>query len=95
MDKITPRPCPGKEDEYNEKRGLGGFSIFMITVISFAAAGGFGYWAYQKYEGMFGQIRLGEQRKSSFPCTSIYSTKLTGKQTPLTKKHGTSNTPSS
>lgn len=70
MDKIVAHPCPGKEDEFNEKRGIGGFAIFMITVFCFAAAGVFGYWAWSNWERQFGQIRLGEQCKLS-PSPSL------------------------
>ena len=67
LDKIIERPCPGFEDEYQRRHGLGGFAVFIIVIVSLGAAGGVGYWVWDQYEkrgglaGMgFGQIRLGE-----------------------------------
>ncbi len=65
MDKITPKPCPGKEEEYNKKRGLGGFWIFLIVLSSVGTAAAVGFWVWRNWEGKFGQIRLGEQCKFS------------------------------
>lgn len=64
MDKIVARPCPGKEGEFEKKRGLGGFAILMIVVACFGAAGAAGAWVWKNWEGKWGQIRLGEQCKS-------------------------------
>lgn len=63
MDKIVARPCPGKEEEFEKKRGLGGFTILMIVVVCFGAAGAAGAWVWRNWEGKWGQIRLGEQCK--------------------------------
>lgn len=67
LDHIVEQPCPGFEDEYARKHGLGGFAMFFIILISIAGAGGIGYWVWDQYNkrgglsGMgFGQIRLGE-----------------------------------
>ncbi|KAK5941466.1 vacuolar protein sorting/targeting protein PEP1 [Knufia obscura] len=67
LDKIEEKPCPGFEEEYERRHGLGGFAVFMIVIVSLGAAGGIGYWVWDQYNklgglaGMgFGQIRLGE-----------------------------------
>jgi len=71
LDKIEERPCPGYEEEYKRRHGLGGFAVFMIVLVSLGAAGGIGYWVWDQYNkrgglaGMgFGQIRLGESLSS-------------------------------
>lgn len=61
MDRIVAKPCPGKEDQFNEKHGLRGFSIFLIVVFSIGSAAAAGWWVWRNWEGKFGQIRLGEQ----------------------------------
>lgn len=57
-----PKPCPGKEDEYHKKHGIGAIGLFFAIFIPIAAAAGVGYWVWRNwtYAG-FGQIRLGEQ----------------------------------
>ena len=67
LDKIEEKPCPGFEDEFAKRHGLGGLAIFFIFIVSLAGAGGIGYWVWDQYNkrgglaGMgFGQIRLGE-----------------------------------
>jgi hypothetical protein len=53
-------PCPGFEDEYNRKYGIGGFGIFLAVIIPFLAAGGIGYYIWRNWDGKFGRIRLGD-----------------------------------
>jgi hypothetical protein len=60
LDKITSHPCPGFEEEYNKKHGLGGFWVFLIVLFSLGGAGGVGWWVYRNWDGKFGRIRLGE-----------------------------------
>ncbi|KAK3112199.1 vacuolar protein sorting/targeting protein PEP1 [Teratosphaeriaceae sp. CCFEE 6253] len=54
------RPCPGKEEEYNKRHGVGGAGLFFAIVIPVAAAAGVGYWVWKNWEGKFGSIRLGD-----------------------------------
>ncbi|KAF2869438.1 vacuolar protein sorting/targeting protein 10 [Massariosphaeria phaeospora] len=56
----TPHPCPGFEDEFERKHGLGGFGLFLAVVLPFLAAGGIGYYVWRNWDGKFGRIRLGE-----------------------------------
>ena len=64
LDKITSSPCPGHEREYEEKHGLSGLGLFFVILVPVLVAGGFGFWAYRKWQsdgfGDFGQIRLGD-----------------------------------
>lgn len=53
-------PCPGKEEEYNKKRGISGIGLFFAIVVPIAAAAGIGYWVWQNYGDKFGSIRLGD-----------------------------------
>jgi hypothetical protein len=57
-------PCPGFEEEFDEKHGISGFGIFMAVVIPFLAAGGIGYYIWRNWDGKFGRIRLGESSSS-------------------------------
>ncbi|RWA11921.1 hypothetical protein EKO27_g3215 [Xylaria grammica] len=54
-------PCPGHEEEFEEKRGVSGIAIFFAVVIPIAFAALVGWWVYNNWQGKFGQIRLGEQ----------------------------------
>ncbi|KAK5691535.1 vacuolar protein sorting/targeting protein PEP1 [Elasticomyces elasticus] len=54
------RPCPGREEEYNKKHGIGGFGLFFAIVIPVAAAAAVGWWVWQNWEAKFGSIRLGD-----------------------------------
>ncbi|KAI9729782.1 MAG: vacuolar protein sorting/targeting protein PEP1 [Claussenomyces sp. TS43310] len=57
-----PKPCPGKEDEFERQRGLSSVSLFFAIVVPIAAAAGVGWWVWKNWAGRgFGQIRLGEQ----------------------------------
>jgi hypothetical protein len=53
-------PCPGHEDEYQRKNGLSGVGLFFTIIIPIAAAAGIGYWVWNKWDGKFGRIRLGD-----------------------------------
>lgn len=68
LDRLESQPCPGHEEEYEKKHGLGGAALFFVIVLPIAAAGGIGYWVYTKWRsgfGSFGQIRLGESMGTS------------------------------
>ncbi|KAJ5112068.1 Vacuolar protein sorting/targeting protein 10 [Penicillium argentinense] len=60
MDKGTMRPCPNKEDEFDRKHGISGAALFFAIIIPILAAAAFGYFVYTRWDGKFGQIRLGE-----------------------------------
>jgi hypothetical protein len=62
LDKAsTPRPCPGKEDEFErEHAGPSGAVVFFAIIIPCAAAAAVGWWVWRNWSGKFGQIRLGE-----------------------------------
>ena len=64
----APHPCPGFEEEFEKKHGIGGFSLFLAIVLPFAAAGGIGYYVWKNWSGMgkFGAIRLGEASGGGF-----------------------------
>jgi hypothetical protein len=55
-------PCPGKEDQYyEEKRGLHGWALAYVILLTFGMAGVAGYIFWKRCaDGRFGQIRLGE-----------------------------------
>ena len=55
-----PHPCPGFEEDFQKKHGIGGFSLFLAIVLPFAAAGGVGYYVWKHWDGKFGRIRLGD-----------------------------------
>lgn len=60
LDKVQPRPCPNKEEEFERKHGISGIGLFFAIIIPIAAASAFGYFVYTRWDGKFGQIRLGE-----------------------------------
>jgi hypothetical protein len=53
-------PCPGHEEEYNEKRGISGIGLFFAIVVPIAAATLVGYYVWSRWDGKFGRIRLGD-----------------------------------
>ena len=55
-------PCPGKEDQYyEERRGLHGWGLAYVILLTFGMAGLAGYIFWKRCaDGQFGQIRLGE-----------------------------------
>jgi hypothetical protein len=60
LDHQTAKPCPGKQQEYDKKHGISGIGLFFAIVAPIAVAGAVGYYIYTKWDGKFGQIRLGE-----------------------------------
>lgn len=60
LDHVVSQPCPNKEKEYQEKHGISGVGLFFAIVTPIAAAAGIGYYIYTRWDGKFGQIRLGE-----------------------------------
>ncbi|KAE8145790.1 vacuolar protein sorting/targeting protein 10 [Aspergillus avenaceus] len=60
LDRFVSKPCPNKEKEYKNKHGISGVSLFLAIVIPVAVATIAGYYAYTKWDGKIGQIRLGE-----------------------------------
>lgn len=65
FDKSEAKPCPGKEEEFSKKHSTSAIGIFFAVIIPIAAAAGVGYWVWRNWASNFGQIRLGEQCKSS------------------------------
>ena len=53
-------PCPGKEREYRNHKGLSGAGLFFAIVIPIAVACAAGYWVFRNWESKFGRIRLGD-----------------------------------
>ncbi|KAJ5086278.1 hypothetical protein NUU61_007585 [Penicillium alfredii] len=70
MDQEVSHPCPNKEEEYQKKHGISSVGLFFAIVIPIAAATAAGYYVYTRWDGKFGQIRLGE---STAPSTSRLS----------------------
>lgn len=64
-DQDTPHPCPNKEEEFEKQHGISGVGLFFAIVTPIAAAAGVGYYVYTRWDGKFGQIRLGENSVSS------------------------------
>ncbi len=61
MEFTSPsHPCPGREEEYQRKKGLSGAGLFFAIVVPFTVAGAVGYWIWRNWDGKFGRIRLGE-----------------------------------
>lgn len=59
----TVYPCPGKEEEFQKKHGIGAWGIFFAIMIPIGAAAAIGYYVWSNWANKFGQIRLGEQGK--------------------------------
>jgi hypothetical protein len=59
-DQVEPRPCPNKEQEFEKKHRISGVGLFFAIVTPIAVAAGIGYYVYTRWDGKFGQIRLGE-----------------------------------
>jgi len=70
LDASIAHPCPGFEDQFDQKHGASAVGIFFAIIIPIAIACGVGLWVYRNWEGKFGQIRLGEQ--SSFNDEAPY-----------------------
>ena len=60
LDHHVSKPCPSKEKEYEELHGMSGMALFFAIVIPLGLAAGAGYFIYTRWDGKFGQIRLGE-----------------------------------
>lgn len=52
--------CPGKEEQFAKKNGIGAWGTFFAIVIPISAAAGVGYWVWRNWDGKFGRIRLGD-----------------------------------
>lgn len=64
LDHEVSKPCPGKDKEYQKKHGVSGVALFFAIVTPIVAAAGIGYFVYTRWDGKFGQIRLGESVSS-------------------------------
>ncbi|KAF3481927.1 Vacuolar protein sorting/targeting protein 10 [Arthroderma uncinatum] len=84
LNHIVARPCPNKEKEFEKKHpGISGFGLFLAIFFPFAAAAAVGYYAFSKWDGKFGRIRLGEPGPESIfagnsPLISIPVTIVAG-----------------
>lgn len=65
LDRIVSKPCPSKEEEYKKKHGISGVGLFFAIVIPITVAAAAGYYVYSRWDGKFGQIRLGETTGTS------------------------------
>ena len=65
LDRLTSKPCPNKDKEYNEKHGISGIGLFFAIATPIGVAVGIGYYAYTRWNGKFGEIRLGEDTGTS------------------------------
>lgn len=77
FDQIKLHPCPDKQEEFNKRHGISGVGLFFAIVIPIAAAAAVGYYIYSRWDGKFGQIRLGESSSSSQGWLSRDSALLT------------------
>lgn len=73
LDQQTSHPCPNKEKEYEEKHGVSGWVVFLAVVIPVGIACAAGYYVYTRWDGKFGQIRLGENVGSSGGAEGVFS----------------------
>ncbi|KAL4961906.1 vacuolar protein sorting/targeting protein 10 [Aspergillus stella-maris] len=60
LDHRVSHACPGKEEEFDKKHGISGTGLFFAIVTPIAVASAIGYYIYSRWDGKFGQIRLGE-----------------------------------
>ena len=65
LDRQIPRPCPNKEKEFDRKHGISGVGLFFAIVIPIAVATLVGYFVFTRWDGKFGQIRLGDRTSES------------------------------
>lgn len=65
-----PLPCKGHEDEYEEAHRMSGAALFFAIVIPVVAAAAVGWWAYTRWDGKFGRIRLGGGAAPTTPGAS-------------------------
>ncbi|EED15939.1 vacuolar protein sorting protein, putative [Talaromyces stipitatus ATCC 10500] len=66
LDRWVSRPCPSHEEEYQRKHGPSGAVIFFAIIVPITIAVAAGYWVYTRWDGKFGQIRLGDGGAQSF-----------------------------
>lgn len=59
LDKLVAHPCPNHQEEFQAKHRLRGFGLFLAIVLPIMVAGGVGWWVYTRWDGKFGQIKLG------------------------------------
>lgn len=64
LDHLVSRPCPNKDKEYQQKHGISGIALFFAIVSPIAVAIAAGYYVYTRWNGKFGEIRLGEESSS-------------------------------
>ena len=55
----VPQPCEGHEKEYERAHRMSGAALFFSIIIPVGLAVAFGRWAYTRWDGKFGRIRLG------------------------------------
>lgn len=60
LDQGVSHPCPNKEEEYERQYSISGVGLFLAVVIPIAGAATVGYYLYTRWDGKFGQIRLGD-----------------------------------
>ncbi|KAL4923769.1 vacuolar protein sorting/targeting protein 10 [Aspergillus undulatus] len=77
LDHRVSHACPGKEEEFDTKHGISGAGLFFAIVTPIAVAGAVGYYIYSRWDGKFGQIRLGETTSGSQPLLSRDSVLVT------------------
>ncbi|KAF8468863.1 hypothetical protein BDZ91DRAFT_847692 [Kalaharituber pfeilii] len=64
LDKSEPKMCPGHEKEFNERHGVSGWAVFFGVVFALGGAAAVGYYVWNRWNGKFGAIRLGEDSSS-------------------------------
>ncbi|PWY65287.1 vacuolar protein sorting protein [Aspergillus sclerotioniger CBS 115572] len=77
LDRLKSQPCPNKEDAYKKKHGVSGVGLFFAIFTPIAVASAIGYVVYTRWDGKFGQIRLGENVGTSQGMLSRDSMLLT------------------
>ncbi|KKK22888.1 hypothetical protein P175DRAFT_0448026 [Aspergillus ochraceoroseus IBT 24754] len=65
LDHLERKPCPGKHEEFDKKHGISGVGLFFAIVTPITVAVAVGYYAFTRWDGKFGQIRLGETQATS------------------------------
>jgi Sortilin, neurotensin receptor 3, C-terminal len=53
-------PCPGHEEQYEEKHRISGVALFFAIALPLLAAAAVGWYVWRNWDGKFGQIRLGD-----------------------------------
>ncbi|AOA64001.1 Putative membrane glycoprotein [Komagataella phaffii CBS 7435] len=62
LDKVEPKPCPGREESFREKYGgLRGLGLVVAALAGLGVVGFIGLVLYKYYDSKFGQIKLGEE----------------------------------